>query len=83
VKRVNGVIRTAINALRCKQGSKRDRGCIIDKPKSFQKKISYDVVCDIVYDMKTRSYDVLFRICDVAYDIATYDIVCRTFDVVC
>ena len=43
-------------------------GSIIGKPNSYHKKISYDVVCDIVYDMKTRSYDVLLTTYDVAYD---------------
>ena len=48
-------------------------GSIIGKPNSYHKKISYDVVCDIVYDMKTRTYDVL---------PTTYDVACFSYDVV-
>ena len=68
MKRVNGVKHTAINTLLCKPGSNAIENAFLESPNQFKRKISYDVECDIVYDMNTRSYDVLFRICDVAYD---------------
>ncbi len=83
MKRVNGVIRTAINTLLCKPGSQRDRECIIGKPKSIQKKnliqcrMQHRIRCDqkiircVVHNMRCR------------IRFVTYDIVCRTCDVEC
>ncbi len=31
--------------------------------------VVYDIVCDIAYDMKTRTYNVLPRTYDVVYDL--------------
>ena len=42
---------------------------ISDPPDQINRNIVYDIVCDIVYDMKTRTYDVLSTTYDVAYDL--------------
>ena len=34
----------------------------------IKRNIVYDIVCDIAYDMKPRTYDLLVKTYDVAYD---------------
>ena len=64
-------------------------------PDEMNRNIVYDIVCDITYDMKLRTNDVLVKTYDVAYDVqhtmsyvkpttsyATHDIVGQTYDIV-
>ena len=42
---------------------------ISDPPDQMNRNIVYDIVCDIAYDMKPKTYDVLVKMYDVAYDV--------------
>ncbi len=43
---------------------------ISDLPAQINRNIVYDIVCNVTYDMKPRTYDVLPKMYDVAYDIS-------------
>ncbi len=42
---------------------------ISESPDQINRNIVYNVVCNVAYDMKLRTYDVLPKMYDVTYDM--------------